>query len=210
MKAVNILFITVLIALNANGQKLKEAAKALKKINSIEQIDALKTEHPEWNISDDITLYSDSNQFPNIILMAKVGDIVVKQYNPQAPTYVAKIIKDQDVELCKVKYIYLNGSKLSALAIDSIRTQIIDRYRNGEDFEDLVKIYTMDKNPTGDLGWFYKGMMVEDFDSAVRGRKKGEIFTVDVIDNKWYYVVLKTYDNKVEKAKLAVKIKYDN
>jgi len=66
----------------------------------------------------------------------------------------------------------------------------------------------MDGNPTGDLDWFGKGMMVEEFDKAVRNRNKDEIFTVDVDNKKWYYVVLKTHDNKMEKAKISVMIKY--
>jgi hypothetical protein len=202
------LFIIVLNAFTANGQTLKEAKKALKNVEKVEQIDELKARYPDWDILVDKTMLSDSTRFPDIIA-AKTGDVLLKQYSPKAPTFVIKIMQDREEELCKVKYIYLNGDKLSKSEIDSLRTIIVNRYNKGDDFETLVKAYTMDGNPTGDLPWFYKGMMAETFDNAVRPRKKGEIFTVDVSENKWYYVVLKDEDNKMTKAKISVVIKYN-
>ena len=206
MKTV-ILLLALLMPITSNGQTLKEVKKALKKINSLEQIDELKKQYPNWTIYDDKTMLSDSSKFPDII-KAKVGDIILKQYNSQAPTFVIKILAERDEELCKLKYIYLDGSKLSNSQIDSIRTVIFSRYNSGESFDTLVKAYTMDGNPTGDLDWFSKGMMNAEFDIAVRNRQKDEIFSVDVNKNKWYYVVFKTHNNKVEKAKIAVMIKY--
>lgn len=166
----------------------------------------MKSQHPDWTIYEDKTMQSDSGKFPDII-KAKVGGVILTQYNLKAPAFVIKILAEREEDLCKLKYIYLDGSKLSTSQIDSIRTVILNRYKSGEDFETLVKAFTMDGNPTGDLDWFSKGMMVEEFDNAVRNRKKDEIFTVDVNKNKWHYVVLKTHNNKVEKAKISVMIK---
>ncbi|MCB9187929.1 MAG: peptidylprolyl isomerase [Flavobacteriales bacterium] len=189
------------------SQSYAEAEKALKNIDRIEQFEQLMRDYPDWKISLDKTLVSDSIKFPQIT-GGKIGDIVKKQHHSKAPKFALKILKEVDEELCKVKYIYLDGSKLSSAKIDSIRSIILERYKNGEEFETLVKEYTMDGNSTGDLGWFYKGMMVDDFDAAVRTRKQGEIFTVDVPQNNWYYVVLKTHSNKTEPVKLGIKIKY--
>jgi len=193
--------------LNLNGQTLKEAENALRDVNKIEQFDKFKKQHQDWDISIDKTMTSDSLLFPNIT-NAKIGDIVLKQYNSNAPKYVMKVLKIENEELCKIKYIYISGAEYSKSEIDSLRTLIIERFKNGENFEALVKEYTMDFNPTGDLGWFYKGMMVDQFDKAVRNRSKGEIFTVDVEDKYWYYVILKTHDNKMEKAIKSIMIKY--
>ena len=202
-----LILIFFLGTLTLYGQTLEEGENALKKIKKIEQIDKLKQKYPSWYISIDKTMLSDSLIFPDII-KAKIGDIVLKQYNSNAPKFVMKVLKVENEELCKVKYIYLSGGKYSKIEIDSLRALIIKRYNNGEDFEILVKEYTMDNNPTGDLGWFYKGMMVDKFDDAVRKRKKGEIFTVDVEDKNWYYVVLKNHDNKTEKVIKSIMIKY--
>lgn len=202
-----ILLLTLSMPFISIGQTLEEAKKALMKVNKLEQIDDLENQYPQWTIYEDKTMQSDSSKFPDII-KAKIGDVVLKQYNSNAPTFVTKILAEREEELCKLKYIYLDGSKLSISQIDSLRSAILTRYKSGEDFELLVKAYTMDGNPTGDLDWFSKGMMVEEFDNAVRNKNKGEIFTVDVDKNKWYYIVLKTHDNKVEKAKISIMIKY--
>lgn len=190
-----------------SAQSLKKTTKALKKVKNIEQLDEIKNKYPDWKISIDKTLLSDSMKFPDIT-SAKIGDVVTKQYNPKAPKYALKVLSIEDEELCKVKYIYLDGTKYSITVIDSIRTSIIKRYLEGEDFEALVKEYTMDGNLTGDLDWFYQGMMVEEFDEAVRNKSKGEVFTVDVKSENWYYVVLKNHRNKTEKAVNGIKIKY--
>jgi hypothetical protein len=50
--------------------------------------------------------------------------------------------------------------------------------------------------------------MVEEFDNIVRPRNKGEIFTLDVESENWYYVVLKTHENRMEKAVRSIMIKY--
>lgn len=202
-----VLVLFVVLTINLQGQTIREAEKVLKKVKGLEQVNKLKEKYPDWKISIDKTMLSDSLKFPHIT-RSDVGDIVLKQYHENAPKYIMKILKVEDEELCKVKYIYINGNSYSKSAIDSLRTLIIDRYRKREDFEHLVKEYTMDKNSTGDLDWFYKGMMVDEFDNAVRNRTKGEIFTVDVADKKWYYVVLKTHDNRKEKAIKSVKIMY--
>ncbi len=200
-------FFTLCYPLVSMGQTLNQAKNALKEINSLDQLEQLKSQHPKWSIYYDKTMYSDSSLFPDII-HGNVGEVVLKQYNPDAPTFVCKIISEGEEELCKVNYIYLDASKHNKFQIDSIRTIILNKYKNGEDFGVLVKAFNEDGNITGELDWFSKGMMVEAFDEAVRNRKKDEIFTVDVDDMKWYYVVLKTHNNKLEKAKTAIMIKY--
>lgn len=206
MLKIIILFITISIMFNLNGQTLEKAIKALKNINSLNQIEALKKKYPNWNIYADKTMYSDSIRFPEII-KAKVGDVLLKQYHSEEPTYVIKILADRYEELCKLKYICLNSNQLTQKEIDSLKTVIVSKYKNGVDFDTLIKAYNMD-NSRGELDWFYKGMMGEEFDGAVFNRKKGEIFTVDVKKTKWFYIILKSHDNVIEKAKVAVKIEY--
>lgn len=201
------ILITLSIPLFSIGQTLKEAKSAINRVHKLEQIEELKRTHPSWEIYEDKTLSSDSLISPNIT-NAKIGDLTIKQYNPDAPTYLVKILDEKDEELCKLKYIYLDGSILTIAQIDTLRKSILAKYQSGADFESLVKSYSMDNNTTGDLGWFYKGMMVDEFDNAVRNRKKDEIFTVDVTKNNWYYVVLKTHENKHEKVKVSIMIKY--
>lgn len=207
MNKLLLIFSSLMLSFNFNAQSLKQVTKVLKSVESFDELKALKAKYPNWSISIDKTLLSDSVAVP-AVLTAKKGDLVKKQHNAKAPTFLVKVLTIEDEELCKVKYIFLDGKKYSKTEIDSIRTIIIQRYTDGEDFEKLVKEYNMDGNPTGDLGWFYQGMMVDEFDKAVRKRLKGEIVNVDVDSHKWYYVVLKNHDNKIEKAINGIKIQY--
>ena len=48
------------------------------------------------------------------------------------------------------------------------------------------------------MGWFLPGEMPLEFEKAVWNKSKGMIFTVDIPEKKWYYVVYKTHHNKKE------------
>lgn len=65
----------------------------------------------------------------------------------------------------------------------------------------------MDGNPNCDLGWFSEEMMDKEFSTAVKKHRKGDIFTIDVPDKKWYYVTLKPFDNRQVKIYKVLKIK---
>lgn len=206
---IRILLLVLFIPLISKGQTLEEVKKVLMKVNSLNQIDSLKNQYPNWTIYEDHTMQSDSSKFPDII-NSKIGDVITKQYYPDEASFLIKVLSEREEEFCKLKYIYLDGNTLPKSLVDSLRADILTSYNNGEDFESLVEIYTMDGNSTGDLGWFSRGIMVEEFSNAVFNRKKGEIFEVDVTRYNWYYIVLKTHDNKLEKSKSLLVIKYDN
>jgi len=111
-------------------------------------------------------------------------------------SYSCKIVEKKKALLFRASYIYLDASKLSMKKIDSIRNVILEKFKNGIPFNDLFKEYNMDGNTnSADLGYFEEGVMASQFESAVRSRKKGEIFKVDVPDKNWYYIVYKTHDN---------------
>jgi len=113
-----------------------------------------------------------------------------------AGSFTCKVIEKKKALLFRASYIYLDASKLSMKKIDSIRNLVLEKYKNGVSFNDLFKEYNMDGNTNGaDLGYFEEGVMASQFESAVRSRKKGEIFKVDVPDKNWYYIVYKTHDN---------------
>jgi parvulin-like peptidyl-prolyl isomerase len=117
---------------------------------------------------------------------------------------ISKSVAISKVKMMRVSYIYLDGSRIDIKRIGELRYEITTFHANGEAFSDLANKYTMDGNKSGDLGWFEEGMMVKDFETAIKDHKKGDIFTVDIPENKWYYVVLKTFDD-IEKVKMIIK-----
>ena len=80
--------------------------------------------------------------------------------------------------------------------MNRLRSQIINAYKEGTPFINLVRKFSEDDNLTGTLDWFYEGMMEHDFDKVVRDKPLGSIFTVDIPKRYWYYVVLKTKENR--------------
>jgi len=125
----------------------------------------------------------------------KKGDVVTNKDRSY------KILEDTTEYAFQASYIYLDGSRLSQAAIDSIRTLILKRYKAGVSFETLADKYTMDHNPDhGALHPFAAVMMVKEFETGVRQHVKGDIFTIDVPGNQWYYVVKKTADDKVTRT----------
>lgn len=201
-----ILVVLLLSSYSSFGQSQTEANNALRNITSLDQVDSLKQAHPDWYITITKTLPVGFS-YDSVLYNTFVGEVIQTQYSESAPKFYRKVIEKGEEEACKVNYIYLNGKKHNKKEIEEIRKQIIDQYNSGTSFIELVKEYNEDGNPTGELDWFYKGMMDDDFDEAVRKRNANEIFIVDVTKNYWFYVVLKTEGNKMFECSYSIGIK---
>jgi hypothetical protein len=140
----------------------------------------------------------DTSAIDRKLYQLKVGEIA------RINGSVYKVIKDTIKYRFRASYIYLDGSKLTISVIDSLRTVILKKYAEGIPFDTLSDQYTMDGNPNhGDIT-FVTGMMVKKFEDQIRLHAMGEIFTVDVPENSWYYVAKKTADNQVVNVVVTV------
>jgi uncharacterized protein (DUF433 family) len=200
------------------AQNQKEVTKALSTINSGEQIDQLISDYPDWQIESMIIASYDSlnndvrkEHIANSqdIINAQIGEVFPKQFKENGPNYMIKVIDRQSIELCRVKYILFDGTKLPISKIDSIRNNIIKEYKAGKLFSELLKEYSTNDYITGDFGWFEKGMILSDFYEAAINKTKGDIFTVDSPSMNWYFVSVKTYDNIELPMTIYLKIKYN-
>lgn len=88
---------------------------------------------------------------------------------------------------------------------------IYDSIIAGADFAETAKIYSQDGSASkgGDLGWFQKGQMVEEFDKRVFGMQKGEVsapirtqFGWHIIKNFGFKEELEVPRGKTEKEKV--------
>ncbi len=197
MRKIAFLFL-ILFFQNIYSQKIKDK---LDKVTTIEEAEIFIEENPElipeiFNISPEIDTLVPAN-FKTL----KAGNIISENGN------TFKVISVSKWKALRVSYIYLDGSKISLNEINKLRPQIISQYKKGTKFPDLAKKYTMDGNVNADLNWFTEDMMVTEFVNAIKIHKKGEIFTVDVPENKWYYVTLKTYDDKEVTKITLLKVK---
>jgi parvulin-like peptidyl-prolyl isomerase len=176
-------------------------SKELKQIKTPDQANEFIAKNPGASI-ETISSDKDTIGISARILLGKAGEIIT------ADNYTCKIIESKTVGSFRASYIYLDGSKLKIPIIDSLRQVIISNYKAGASFQELAEKFNMDANKNkGDLGWFKEGMMVKKFEQAVSNAKKGEIFTVDIPENNWYYVVLKTFSNREVKSMTFIKTK---
>jgi parvulin-like peptidyl-prolyl isomerase len=131
----------------------------------------------------------------DLFKLSKGGKKVVNtEYNN---TYY-KILDKKEIPHNRVSYVFFDGKKMTTSEINSKRLKIMTLYKNGYKFKDLAKLYSMDINASkgGDLGWFENGKMHQDFENAVKSHSKEDIFTLDINEQNWHYVILKTHDAK--------------
>ena len=113
---------------------------------------------------------------------------------------VYKVVKKNKKTYYRVAYIYLDGTEYKLDEINDLRDKIIAKFYNGIPFDVLSKQYSMDDNANkgGDLGWFLTGDVHPDFESEIINSEHhlNDIFTVDIPEKNWYYVILKTHEPK--------------
>lgn len=135
------------------------------------------------------------------LLRQNKGDVFSVGY------YTYKVLESTDTVDYRASYIFLDGFTYNATQIDSLKKLIVQKAANGESFESLSDQYAMDGNKTrGDTEWF-SGVFSfpKEFQDAVRDRKLGEIFYVDVPEKQWHYIIKKTYNNRVKKHMVILK-----
>lgn len=195
----------LIVSLSSFAQTSKKVEKKLKKISSIEQLDKLIKKYTDWQI-DVVEINLNESKTDSRIKFLKEGETTTIKKNGEM--FALKVLEVTSVKEFRVSHLYLNGKKLSLNEIDSLRTTVIKKYNDGVPFSKLSKKYASYEKPNdGDLGWFEEKMMVRDFEDAVKEHKKGDIFTVDIPSKDWYYVVLKTFDDRESRIIKMIRIR---
>ena len=163
-------------------EEAKTFAKTHKKENKSKLFTFNKEKH-KTRLADDL------------FKLAKGGKQVVK--NDYKKTYY-KVIDKSEVLHYRASIIYFDGHKMTLEDINKKRAKIIKQYQDGYKFEALSKLHSMDisANYGGDLGWFPEGQMHSDFENAVKSHDTDEVYTLDIPDRNWYYIVLNTHAPK--------------
>jgi parvulin-like peptidyl-prolyl isomerase len=186
MKIITVLFGVVCFQ-NLFAQNLE---KQIENVKTIEQATEFVEKNPELEASIfSITPELDSVNIPAHFKKLELGSVISEDGN------IYKAISVEKIKAFRVSYIYLDGEKLTLSQIEKLRSKIISQFKEGIAFSDLAKEYSMDGNLSGDLNWFTEGMMVPEFEEAIKMHKKDDIFTVDIPSRNWYYVTLKTYED---------------
>lgn len=197
-----ILIFILVISFSANAQEIEKTKLDLSTIQNIQQANEYLTNHPSFSGQ----LYSlnsnvDTTDFDKELLATRTGDLIDFGSENEKKYFFFKTIETTQVKTFRVQYIFLDNKKITLRQIDSLRTIILKRFEHGESFDRLAKEYSMDGNAKngGDLGWFEEGMMQSEFEAKVKSKKIGEVFTVDIPAEKWYYVVRNSHNPMVGK-----------
>ncbi|MDF0718258.1 peptidylprolyl isomerase [Muricauda sp. 334s03] len=162
----------------------------IKSIDNQNQVDSVQLNNPCFSLQRIVKTTSDSG-FEEFLRGIELGK--VKEFNKSYYRILHKKTKKE----FKVKYIWLDGGKMSSSEIRNTKKEIFSRYRNGEDFGNLADEFSMDPNKNqGNLGWFPEGRMVPEFERSIAEHKKNEIFESIQKDRNWHFVVLKTHNER--------------
>ena len=76
----------------------------------------------------------------------------------------------------------------------SLAQEIKTKIANGESFANLAKLHSIDssKKRGGDLGFFGRGMMVQEFEKAAFVLEKGQVS--DIVKTQFGYHIIKRLD----------------
>lgn len=143
-------------------------------------------------------------EFEDAVYAMKVGDITKEPIRTQFGLHIVKLTdKKERVESIKASHILIQnktdslGNIVDTLEAYNKAQEILQRARNGEDFGELAKQFSQDPGSApngGDLGYFDRRRMVQEFDSAAFSLKKDEIS--DVIKTRFGYHIIKLTDIK--------------
>lgn len=188
--------IFVFITVATHGQDIEKTRSALIAVDTEELAKAYLASdtaiHGEIFVLNALV---DTTEFGKSLLELPAGDLVEFKSDDQKTHYFYKSLDVKSITSFRVQYIFLDNHKFSVRKIDSLRAIIMNRLKKGDSFDLLAKTYSMDGNSKngGDLGWFPEGVMDATFEKNVRGHAVGDIFKIDMPDQKWYYVVKNTH-----------------
>lgn len=201
MKIPIIFLLLVFTLTNSKGQPEKKILKNLKSYKDVQAYN--KGDNPYTITNFHINSGNELNENQKAIF-----GIDKKIFNFNG-FWLKKMKQEEYIGSC-VRYLYLDGSKLSLDRINTLRDSILTLYHQDpteENFINLVNQFTMDGNENGGLlNWYNSKSMVKAFSEAVIAGEKNSVFLIDVPDRKWYYLVFKIDDEKPIKMKSYIVI----
>jgi parvulin-like peptidyl-prolyl isomerase len=197
-----------LISFSVTGQLIEKIDRDLSAIVTSEQANDYLANHPSVTGQlFELNSKTDTTDFDKQLILTSPGNLISFGSEDKKKHFFFKTIETNEVKSFRVQYIFLDGKKLTLQQIDSLRKIILKRINQGEAFAKLATEHSMDGNAKngGDLGWFEEGMMRREFEERIKSKKTGDVFTVDVPSEKWFYVVRNSHNPRVDKK---VKVLY--
>lgn len=131
---------------------------------------------------------------------AEVDAELMKRYGWTMDTYVEKVIKPFVMQNKLADKI--SADPASREQIRQTAEGVLQQIKDGGDFAELAKQYGSDGTAQngGDLGFFARGVMVPQFETAAFALKKGEL-SPTLVETQYGYHIVKVTDKKTTKEK---------
>ncbi|MGF6147108.1 Foldase protein prsA 1 precursor [Kingella potus] len=113
-----------------------------------------------------------------VLQQARVSDEEIDAALARAKQQGIALPAGEPVRQYRARHILIKAEKdNAATAAEAVIRKIQNQAKAGRDFGDLAKQYSQDTSAAqgGDLGWFGEGVMVPEFEEAVKKLKKGQI-----------------------------------
>jgi len=158
--------------------KTEKAHKILKGVTDYESAQKFyKKSKKKYNAHlYEIRSYRDTLEIDKQLIKLKKGDFFNSLSKMHEKEAFYKIVACDSITINRVSYIYLDGNSYTVTQIDSIRKIILKKLDEGESFKNLHKKYSMDGNPSDDLGWFTDGIKRAMFTQLIFQTTNGTTF----------------------------------
>lgn len=133
---------------------------------------------------------------------AELNTELAKRYGWDFATFEVKVIGPY---LLKDKLTQSVSSDVKARAEIKTKAEVVlKQIKDGSDFAVMAKQYGEDGTAAngGELGWFSRGTMVPQFETAAFALKKGEL-SQQLVETQYGYHIIQVEDRKTEKIKDA-------
>ena len=144
----------------------------------------------------DMGLEISNSLFDSLIFFhGKKGEIIGPlNFNDQI-IYV-KVTSIDSAYRMRVGNIWLSPEKRSQENIDKLANEILKTVIRTGDFDSMSKKYSDDGNQAyeADLGWFFQGIWVPEYESEVLKHKKGDMY---IVSSRFGKHIVKTLDDPV-------------
>ncbi len=178
-----------------SGDEKTLEVKSMEEVSNREEAEAFRDAHPELEVE---ILEAATDGRPPNELLSRILQGEVVQVSDSSGTFDHKLLSLDSTRQYSFLYIFFSGEELSQSQIDARREMVVERYQKGQPFAELANQFTMDGNNSGGaLGWINEEQMLPPFAAAVRNHKKGEVFPVDIPEQDFHYLVLKTNEERM-------------
>ena len=173
-----------------------------------EQIDYLKAQYADkWEDTIKSAGYESEDDIKDEIRLSYQRDKAVKNYVKENITdnEINNYYKDEYAGSISAKHILIaTNDERNEEQAKKEAEEIIKRLDKGEDFSEIAKEKSDDtgsKDNGGDLGYFGKGEMVQEFEDAAYNLKVNEYTKEPVKTTYGYHIILKTGEKEKEELK---------